>query len=128
MRSTVNEMVKKAMITVRQSLMTECPFLTRQHTKGQIAVHFRPQSTPRVSWERELSVKYNDGQMKMSSLFSRECDPDNLEMALEVIEYTLFQYIHPDRRILSGKLQFTFENGLILNILATGRLIYEDCE
>jgi len=123
----INSVVRNAMITTKQSFQTECPFLTHNNTKGFITVHFRPHAEPRVTWERDLQVLYNNNQPVSMNIFSRNIDIDHMEMALEVIEYTLYQYIHPKRKVLSGKIQFSLLNGLICNILASGNLVFEDC-
>jgi len=122
-------MIRRAMITVKQGLETECPFLTRGGTSGILCVHFRPQGDPRITWERDFKVSYKDNEvMSMRNAFSRDLDSDNRDLALDVIEYTLFQYVDPKRKVISGKLQFNFSEGIISNILASGSLIYEDCE
>ncbi|MEF2247980.1 hypothetical protein [Paenibacillus sp. IITD108] len=127
MSQKAKELVRRAMVTVNQGLATECPFLTRSGTIGILSIHFRPQGDPRVTWERDFKISYIDNQIVTNNLFSRDFDSDNREMAMEVIEYTLFQYINPNRKVFSGKVEFMFNDGIITNISASGSLIYEDC-
>jgi len=122
--SPVNSLIRKAMITTTQSLNSECPFLTLQGMGGSITIHFAPKRDPRVTWNRGLSVK--DG-VKMGEMFRKRHDPDNLDNALELIEYTLFHYVTPERKVISGSVHFVFTDGIIGKIEMTGQLVYEDC-
>lgn len=123
----ISDIVRNAMITAKQCILTECPFLSHNNTKGFIAVHFAPKYDPRVTWGRDMQVQYKGSQPVAMNIFSRSIDKDHMELALEVIEYTIYQYIHPQRKVISGKIEFSFQNGLICNIMASGNLVFADC-